>query len=75
MIVESSFISFPNIVLTIFSRSFFSGLITHYQADSIMHPYINYLSHNKKRIKEIDKHFEIETYIDNYYMKENNAKH
>lgn len=54
--------------------TFISGLITHYQADSIMHPYINYLSHNKKRIKEIDKHFEIETYIDNYYMKENNVK-
>lgn len=54
--------------------TFISGLITHYQADSIIHPYINYLSHNKKRIKEIDKHFEIETYIDNYYMKENNVK-
>ena len=48
--------------------TFISGLITHYKADSIMHPYINYLSHNKEKIKEIDKHFEIETYIDNYFV-------
>ena len=48
--------------------TFISGLITHYKADSIMHPYINYLSHNKVKIKEIDKHFEIETYLDNYFV-------
>lgn len=48
--------------------TFIAGLITHYQADSIMHPYINYLSHNKNKTKEVDKHFEIETYLDNYFI-------
>ena len=48
--------------------TFISGLITHYIADSTMHPYIDYLAHNKKRIIQIDKHFEIETYIDNYFV-------
>ena len=49
--------------------TFISGLITHYIADSTMHPYIDYLAHNDKKILQIDKHFEIETYIDNYYVK------
>lgn len=48
--------------------TFIAGLITHYKADSIIHPYINYLSHNVNRTKEIDKHFEIETYLDNYFI-------
>jgi hypothetical protein len=51
--------------------TFISGLITHYKADSIMHPYIDYLAHSTKKIKEIDKHFEIETYIDNYFVNKN----
>ncbi len=62
--------------------TFICGLITHYIADSIMHPYIDFLSHNNNRILQIDKHFEIETYIDNYlvnkyengnYKKDNNS--
>lgn len=49
--------------------TFISGLITHYKADSIMHPYINYLSQNSNKILHQDKHFEIETYLDNYFVK------
>ena len=49
--------------------TFISGLITHYKADSIMHPYINYLSNNKNKLHHQDKHFEIETYLDNYFVK------
>ena len=48
--------------------TFIAGLITHYQADSIMHPYINFLSNNKKNNLITDKHFEIETYLDNYFI-------
>ena len=48
--------------------TFISGLITHYIADSTMHPYIDYLSHNDKKILQVDKHFEIETYLDNYFI-------
>ena len=59
--------------------TFISGLITHYIADSTMHPYIDYFAHNDKRYIQIDKHFEIETYIDNYYvnkyLKENQKKY
>ena len=51
--------------------TFLAGLITHYQADSIMHPYINYLSYNKNHLLMVDKHFEIETYLDNYYIRKN----
>ena len=51
--------------------TFISGLITHYIADSTMHPYIDYLSHNDNNIKQRDKHFEIETYIDNFYINKN----
>ena len=47
--------------------TFIAGLITHYQADKIIHPYINFLAKNKNRIKMINKHFEIETYLDNYF--------
>ena len=49
--------------------TFISGLITHYIADSTIHPYIDYLAHNNKLILQTDKHFEIETYIDNYFVK------
>ena len=48
-----------------------AGMIVHYQADSIMHPYIDYLSIKSNEAK-IDKHFEIETYLDNYYIRKNN---
>ena len=51
--------------------TFLSGLIVHYQADSIIHPFINYLSYSQKERKIKDKHLEIETYIDNYYIKNN----
>ena len=49
--------------------TFIAGLITHYIADSTMHPYIDFLAHNDNKILQVDKHFEIETYIDNYYIK------
>lgn len=49
--------------------TYISGLITHYKADSIMHPYINYLSQSKTKLLHQDKHFEIETYLDNYFVK------
>lgn len=64
--------------------TFISGLITHYIADSTMHPYIDYLAHNVNKKLHIDKHFEIETYIDNYiidkyinkdYQKYNNSQY
>lgn len=48
--------------------TYISGLITHYKADSIMHPYINYLSQSKTKLLHQDKHFEIETYLDNYFV-------
>lgn len=56
-----------------------AGLITHYKADSIIHPYINFLSKSKNKLEHQNKHFEIETYIDNYlvnkYEKTNHKKH
>ena len=48
--------------------TFLAGLITHYQADTMMHPYIDHFANTQSEIKRIDKHFEIETYIDNYYI-------
>ena len=48
--------------------TFIAGLITHYKADSITHPYINYLAH--KSNNSLNNHFEIETYIDSYYVRE-----
>ena len=45
--------------------TFIAGLITHYIADSTIHPYINYISKDK-----LNGHFETETYIDNYFIKE-----
>lgn len=44
-----------------------AGFITHYQADLIMHPYVNSFSKEKCRGRD-SKHFEVETYIDNYYV-------
>lgn len=48
--------------------TFLSGLITHYIADSTMHPYINYLSQSDTKLKHQDNHFEIETTLDNYMV-------
>lgn len=48
--------------------TFIAGLITHYQADSIIHPYINYYVESSNETKGFSKHFEIETYLDNYYI-------
>lgn len=47
---------------------FLSGLVTHYIADSTMHPYINYFSQSSTRLKHQDNHFEIETTLDNYMV-------
>lgn len=51
--------------------TFIAGLITHYKADSIIHPFIDYYAHNDKKVLQINKHFEFETYIDNYFIKKN----
>lgn len=48
--------------------TFLSGLITHYVADSTIHPYVNFLSQSKTRLKHKDKHFKIETFLDNYMI-------
>ena len=50
--------------------TFISGLITHYIADSFIHPYINYLEYDKYSNTKFKGHFEVETYIDNYYIRE-----
>ena len=49
--------------------TFISGLITHYIADSTMHPYINYLAKGNNKTSKFNGHFEIETYLDNYFIK------
>ena len=50
---------------------FLIGWLTHYIADSTMHPYIEYLSKKleKKHLSKKDNHFLIETYLDNYYIR------
>ena len=48
--------------------TYLSGLINHYVADSTIHPYINYLAYNEKRLLQKDKHFEIEATLDNYML-------
>ena len=48
--------------------SFISGLITHYKADSIIHPFINYYSYNSFETHRFNNHFIIETYLDNYFI-------
>lgn len=52
---------------------FLCGLATHYQADSIIHPYINYKSTimKKKNLTKRDVHFILETYLDNYFINRN----
>lgn len=49
--------------------TFIAALITHYQADTTIHPYINSFTDYHNETKRFNKHFEIETYIDNYYIK------
>lgn len=44
--------------------TFISGLITHYIADSYIHPYINYLEKTTSTT-----HFVTEAYLDNYFIK------
>jgi hypothetical protein len=43
-----------------------AGFITHYQADTIIHPFINSFPHYVDSEKNV--HFEVETYLDNYYV-------
>ena len=49
-----------------------AGFIAHYQADTIIHPYVNSLIYDKDEEKNI--HFEIETYLDNYFVHERLCK-
>lgn len=53
--------------------AFLCGLVTHYQADSIIHPYINYKATimRKKNLTRKDVHFILETYLDNYFITKN----
>ncbi len=56
--------------------TFIAGFITHYKADSICHPFINFQAEDKDKIKMYDKHFMIETYLDSYYLhKRENVDH
>ena len=48
--------------------TFIAGLITHYKADSIIHPFVNYQTTTKNETKRFDDHFVIETYLDNYFI-------
>ena len=50
--------------------TFISGLIVHYQADTKMHPYINHFANYENESKRFSDHFEVETYIDNYFVNE-----
>ena len=53
-----------------------SGLITHYVADSTMHPFINsFSSENSSLMDRTNKHFEIETYLDNYMLLKKNKSY
>ena len=52
--------------------TYLAGLITHYVADSTIHPYVNFLAYNKKKLLHRDKHFEIETFLDNYMVNKKN---
>lgn len=56
--------------------TFISGLITHYQADTIIHPFVNHFSNYSSEKQRFNDHFEVETYIDNYFVNERlNKKH
>ena len=51
--------------------AFLIGLITHFVADFTMHPFINYQANLlvKKHFNLHDSHFVMETYLDNYMIK------
>lgn len=54
--------------------TFIAGLIVHYQADSIMHPYINHFIDYSKKNSRLSEHFKVETYLDNYFVHERLSK-
>ena len=54
--------------------TFIAGLITHYQADTILHPYVDHFSKTGDEAKRFSSHFEVETYLDNYYVHERLCK-
>ena len=45
-----------------------AGFVTHYQADSTCHPFVNFLAKDDRKIKMYDNHFMVETYLDSYYL-------
>ena len=49
--------------------TFISGLMTHYKADSTIHPYVDYYSEKNTETQRKNNHFMIETYLDNYFIK------
>ncbi len=53
--------------------TFLIGLICHYVADSVIHPYVNYLASTMKHknFTNGDGHFVIEAYLDNYFINKN----
>ncbi len=53
--------------------TFLIGLICHYVADSVVHPYVNYLASTMKHknFTNGDAHFVIEAYLDNYFINKN----
>lgn len=51
--------------------TYLAGLITHYVADSTIHPYVNYLAKSKTKLEQCNKHFEVETFLDNYMINKN----
>ncbi len=53
--------------------TFIAGLLVHYQADAIMHPYINHFTDYSKKSR-FSEHFKVETYLDNYYVHERLSK-
>ena len=50
--------------------TFISGLITHYKADSLTHPYVNYMSLYGAKNTKFKDHFAIETFVDSYIVRE-----
>lgn len=49
---------------------YLAGLIAHYVADSTIHPYVTFKANGmkKKHFTERDGHFQIEAYLDNYFI-------
>ena len=48
--------------------TFIAGIITHYKADTIIHPFVNYIAKTNGSTKRNDIHFVMEAYLDNYYI-------